>query len=90
MLENKQKRPDAAYVSKLAQRVEVWNRKTEEANKYVFEDLDAMLNQFMVEAYKNSHFEGFAHLERMKHYITNTFPLKLQKELDYIKTLPIE
>lgn len=81
-------RPSDEYIAKLVKRIEVWSRNTEEANMYVFEDLDVILESCMVEAYKNKHFEGFAHIERLKEYLKVTFPLKLTTELNLIKSLP--
>lgn len=80
-------RPSDESIAKLQARLKVWSRNNEEANKYVFEDLDAILNSTMVEAYKAGHYEGFAHIERLREYLTKTFPLKLSIELETVKKL---
>lgn len=80
-------RPDDTYIAKLQARANVWNRLNEDANKTVFEDLDSILDATMKEAYVNKHFEGFAHIERLRDYLRVTFPLKLKLELETVKKL---
>lgn len=82
------KRPPPEYISKLQARAAVWSRQNDDANITVFADLDAILDSTMKEAYRDEHYEGFAFIERLKHYLNITFPAKLKGELDYIKKLP--
>lgn len=87
MIQKQPPKPSPEYIAKLATRLEVWSRKNEEANKYVFEDLDNILESLMIEAYKGCHYEGFAHIERLREYLKVTFPTKLRIELETVKKL---
>ena len=80
-------RPSDEYIAKLKARADVWNRVNEDANVTVFADLDAILESTMKEAYTNKHFEGFAYTERLREYLTKTFPTKLRLELETVKKL---
>ncbi len=81
-------RPTDEYIAKLQARANVWNRLNEDANATVFEDLDAILDSTMKEAYVATHFEGFAYIERLREYIKITFPLKLKTQLEQVRKLP--
>ncbi len=80
-------RPTDEYIAKLQARANVWNRLNEDANATVFKDLDAILEAVMIEAYKEKHFEGFAHIAKLKEYLNTTFPTKLRLELETVKKL---
>lgn len=83
-------RPPPEYISKLNILYETWSRKNEEYNKYVFADLDIIIIKYKEQAYKDEHFEAFTVLDKLEDYIKTGFAEKLSKELEYIKTIPIE
>lgn len=89
-MQTKQKRPSPVYIAKLQELHKVWSRTNEEINRLVFIDLDIILEQHKENAYKNGHFEAFAHLEQIHKTIKTGWAERMFKELEAIKAIPEE